>query len=120
MNIKFKDAEHRSFFEASMKKSKRQDTYHRSALYTLGLTEDTRRNIDEVFNFAEDCIEPDGLFAGWQTSGTMQVCRMAFNLWNGYVDDCPESSTPSNLFCSEFAPYFIEAIKLRYPQYCGE
>ena len=28
-----------------------------------------------------------------------------------------EAFTPDNLFCCEFAPYFYEAVKLRYPEY---
>ena len=28
-----------------------------------------------------------------------------------------EARTPDNLFCCEFAPYFYEAVKLRYPEY---
>ena len=58
---------------------------------------------------------------GWQTSGTVRVCRLAFNLWNGYTD--PEHSnaySPEDLFCCEFAPYFMEGVKIRYPKYCRE
>lgn len=28
--------------------------------------------------------------------------------------------TPEELFCCEFAPYFMEGIKVRYPEYCRE
>ena len=50
-----------------------------------------------------------------------RVCRLAFNLWNGYTE--PEQSnafSPEDLFCCEFAPYFMEGIKIRYPEYCRE
>ena len=51
---------------------------------------------------------------------------MAFNLWNGWCYESEEDAqegrtsdtfTPDNLFCCEFAPYFYEAVKLRYPEY---
>ena len=61
------------------------------------------------------------MHGGWQTSGTVRVCRLAFNLWNGYTD--PEHSnaySPEDLFCCEFAPYFMEGVKIRYPEYCRE
>ena len=51
----------------------------------------------------------------------VRVCRLAFNLWNGYTD--PEHSnaySPEDLFCCEFAPYFMEGVKIRYPKYCRE
>ena len=74
-----------------------------------------------MFNFKEDCIEPEGMHGGWQTSGTVKVCHLAFNLWNGYAEEGQERYfTPEELFCCEFAPYFMEGIKVRYPEYCRE
>ncbi|MCQ4638523.1 DUF6075 family protein, partial [Anaerovorax odorimutans] len=43
---------------------------------------------------------------------------LAFNLWNGYVEQGQKSMfTPESLFSCDLAPYFFEAIKLRYPEY---
>lgn len=43
------------------------------------------------------------------------------NLWNNYVEEGREKSfTPEDLFCCEFAPYFMEGIKVRYPEYCRD
>ena len=120
-NIRFASEEHRDFFLSMMAKSRHNDSYHRSFFYVMGITPETRANIQQMFNFKEDCIEPDGMHGGWQTSGTVRVCRLAFNLWNGYTD--PEQSnvfSPEDLFCCEFAPYFMEGIKIRYPEYCRE
>ena len=51
----------------------------------------------------------------------MQVCHLAFNLWNGYAEEGREKLfTPEELFCCEFAPYFMEGIKARYPEYCRD
>ena len=71
-------------------------------------------------------IRPAALEKGWQTGGTARIVRMAFNLWNGWCYESEEEAqdgrmseafTPDNLFCCEFAPYFYEAVKLRYPEY---
>lgn len=118
--MKFKGQNHQNFFFDAMKKCKRDDAYHRALLYLLGLTPDTRNHIDELFDFADDTINPDALHAAWQTGGTSRICRLAFNLWNDYTDEDPELFTPSNLFCCEFAPYFVVAISLRYPEYMGD
>ena len=74
-----------------------------------------------MFDFKTDCIVPEGMHSGWQTSGTVKVCHLAFNLWNGYAEDgCERYFTPEELFCCEFAPYFMEGIKVRYPEYCRD
>ena len=98
-NLRFASPEHRDFFLDMMSEARRNDCYHRAFFYVMG-------------------IAPHG---GWQTSGTVRVCRLAFNLWNGYTD--PEHSnaySPEDLFCCEFAPYFMEGVKIRYPKYCRE
>ena len=87
----------------------------------MGIAGETRRNINSMFDFKTDCIKPEGMHAGWQTSGTVKVCHLAFNLWNGYAEEGREKySTPEELFCCEFAPYFMEGIKVRYPEYCRD
>ena len=102
--IIFKSKEHRDFFLEMMSKCKVNDCYHRAFFYVMGIAGETRANINQMFDFKQDCIEPEGMYGGWQTSGTVKVCHLAFNLWN----NC------------EFAPYFMEGIKVRYPEYCRE
>ena len=61
------------------------------------------------------------MHGGWQTSGTVKVCHLAFNLWNGYTEkENGRYFTPDELFCCEYAPYFVEGIKVRYPEYCRD
>ena len=63
----------------------------------------------------------DGRQEGWQTGGTRRLTHLAFNLWNGYVEPGEERmSTPYEMFDCGYAPYFYEAIKLWYPEYCRE
>ena len=120
-DIKFRDTAHRDFFLENMMKCRVNDCYHRAFFYVMGIASETRANINQMFNFKEDCIEPEGMHGGWQTSGTVKVCHLAFNLWNGYAEEGRERYfTPEELFCCEFAPYFMEGIKVRYPEYCRE
>ena len=84
-NLRFASPEHRDFFLDMMSEARRNDCYHRAFFYVMGIAPETRSNIRQMFDFKQDCIEPDGMHGGWQTSGTVRVCRLAFNLWNGYT-----------------------------------
>lgn len=119
--IRFRNKAHRDFFLENMMKCRVNDCCHRAFFYVMGIAEETRNNINAMFDFKTDCIEPEGMHGGWQTSGTVKVCHLAFNLWNGYAEDGRERYfTPEELFCCEFAPYFMEGIKVRYPEYCRD
>lgn len=82
-DIKFRDTAHRDFFLENMMKCRVNDCYHRAFFYVMGIASETRANINQMFNFKEDCIEPEGMHGGWQTSGTVKVCHLAFNLGTG-------------------------------------
>ena len=100
--IRFNGTAHRDFFLENMNKCSVNDSYHRAFFYVMGIASETRANINQMFDFKNDCINPDGMHGGWQTSGTVRVCRLAFNLWNSYTDmDSPQSFTPEDLFCCE-------------------
>ena len=74
-----------------------------------------------MFDFKERLIKPEALHEGWQTGGSARLTRLAFNLWNGYVEKGEESlSTPYEMFDCGYAPYFYEAIRIKYPEYCRE
>lgn len=113
----FESEQHREFYEQNMARV-RNDGYHRALFYLLGVSADTRRNIRRIFNFEEDHIRIEGLDEGWQTSGSIRLCHLAFNLWNGYVELGREHYfLPDNIFACGYAPYMMEAVKLRYPEY---
>lgn len=119
--IRFMSKEQEQFYKKMMKKSGVDDGYHRSFFYCMGLSEVTRANIRKLYNFERGYAESDGLHGGWQTGSSQRLTRLALNLWNGYVEQGEEQmSTPYELFSCEYAPYFLEAIKLRYPEYCKE
>ena len=128
--IRFVNDDHRMFYVEQMEKLK-NDVYHRALVYTLGICGDTRRRFDSIYNAEDRSIDPSAIHAGWQTSGSLKVTRLAFNLFtdgtpsvistvSSYGDDglgeCRKYSV-SDIFCCEFAPYFVEAVKIRYPEY---
>ena len=121
----FANEAHKDFFLECVNKAKAaNDPYRKALFYTLGLTEDTRRHIDKLYDFGERGIIIDGLFDGFQTGTTTKVTRMAFNLYNGFTGetcssriDSPEYYSPYHLYDTGLMAYFFEAVKLRYPEY---
>ncbi len=119
VTIRFANKEHKTFYYEMLAKTRNNDAYHQSFFYTMGICAETRRNIGTLFDFKDSGIQPDGLSAPWQTGSTRRLCRLAFNLWNGWAEEGKERySSPYDLFDCSFAPYFFEAIRLRYPEYC--
>lgn len=120
---KFIDNEHQSFYENQVVRTHSQDDPYRKALfYTLGLTDETRRNINSLYDFKENCIKVESLEKAWQTSISTKVTRLAFNLYNNFhgtdeIDESGSNYTPYELFCSGFMEYMFEAVRLRYPEY---
>ena len=124
MEVLFCSEQHRTFYNRHVDGG--ADPYYRALVYLLGMTAETRANFSRCFDAEARMIRPAALEEGWQTGGTVRIVRMAFNLWNGWCYESEEDAqegrtsdafTPDNLFCCEFAPYFYEAIKLRYPEY---
>ena len=67
----------------------------------------------------------------WHGTGSRKIVRMAYNLYNNGTpsvfdyEDLEEQLTEcgrytvEELFCCGYAPYFWQAVKIRYPEYCG-
>lgn len=122
----FIDDDHRRFYERQAA-ALTDDAYHRALIYTLGLCRDTRRRFHELYDAQKRSIIPAAVREAWQTSGSLRVTRLAFNLFNdgvpsAYQNDMPDFEecrrySVSDIFCSEFAPFFFEAVRVRYPEY---
>jgi hypothetical protein len=123
----FADGEHLDFYtEQSVRLN--PDCYLKALIYTFGICPDTRRRFDSLYNSKNKSIVPETLNAGWQTGGSLKVARLAFQLFtdgtpsafldpgNPDVAECMRYSV-SDIFCCCYAPFFVEAIKLRYPDY---
>ena len=117
---------HEKFYYEKLKEVRYQDVYHKALCYCLGISDDTRRNANRIYDFKTGCVKTEYLQEGWQTSGSVKVVRMAFNLYcNGTpsVDDYKDAEEQINecrqysveeLFCCAYAPYFWQAIQIRY------
>lgn len=128
-NISFISEAHEKFYYEKIQKVRYADVYHKALCHCLGMNEDTRRNVGSIYDFKSGCVKPECLHEGWQTSGSEKVVRMAFNLYcNGTlsVDDEQNTEeqinecrryTAEDLFCCCYAPYFWQAVQIRYKKF---
>lgn len=132
MTINFRNEEHQEFYSEKMKEVRYKDSYHAALIYTLGICADTRKQFERIYDLKSGLIKPKCLHEGWQTGSSLKVVRLAFNLYTDVTPtkdlyrrkdemlrECSEYSV-SDIFCSNFAPYFWQAIQIRYPEYCKE
>jgi hypothetical protein len=119
--IKFSDKEHERLFYGLLKRMDNMDCYHQSLAYLLALDTVCRKHVGDLYDFAEQCVKANALEHGWQTGTSRKTTRLAFNLFTGHADwaqdEGAEYCTPAEIFCSEYAPYYWQAVKLRYPEY---
>lgn len=127
--INFISEAHEKFYYEKLKEVRYQDVYHKALCYCLDINNDTRRNADRIYDFKTGCVKTECLYEGWQTSGSVKVVRMAFNLYcnaTPSVDDYKDAEeqinecrqyTVEELFCCAYAPFFWQAIQIRYPEY---
>ena len=127
----FASQEHKDFF---MKKASelKADTYLKTLIYTIGICPDTRSRWSSFYDEADRSIRLEVINQGWQTSGSLNVTRLAFQLFTDgtptaltYSEDdvehedfreCQKYSV-SDIFCCGYAPFFVQAVQLRYPEF---
>jgi len=126
----FSSMEHKFFFLQMIKKCRKEDVYHRALIYCLGIDRDTRERISRIYDFKTGYVRTECLKEGWQTSGSRRIVLLAFNLYTNSVlsvcdydnmeeqlAECMKYSV-EDLFCCVYAPYFWQAVKIRYPEFC--
>lgn len=126
----FRDDMHKALYEKWTNQTHTAgDPEYSAMFYLLALDDNTRKHINDIFDFAEHSIKPRGLFnAEWLTGGSRKTIRLAFNLFNYGIcsdrdesgEDIPDTAdlyTPGYIFACSYAPYFIQAIKIRYREY---
>ena len=126
----FADKEHEEFYYEKLKQARYQDCYHKALIYILGISQDTRYHFSQIYDIKSGDINPACLQQGWQTSDSVRVVRLAFNLYTDgtpsvdnykrrdeQIGECREYSI-SDIFCCGYAVYFWQGIQLRYPEYC--
>ena len=77
----FANENHEKFYFEKLEQARYQDCYHKALIYILGISEDTRNHFSQIYDIKSGCIKPKCLHQGWQTSGTVRVVRLAFNLY---------------------------------------
>ena len=128
-SIIFISEAHEKFYYEKLQEVRYQDVYHKALCYCLGISGDTRKNVYNIYDFKKGLVKTKCLREGWQTSGSAKVVRMAFNLYcNGtpsifdykkkdeQLEECRQY-TVEDLFCCAYAPYFWQAVQIRYPEY---
>lgn len=130
--MEFLDENHKKFWKEKniiLERYNRKDVYYKSLIYTLGICEQTRENFNKIFDIKNGEINIDSLHESWQTNTSQKVTRVAFSLWNGCNYESQQDAEKgkisnnyniSDIFCCGYAPYFYEAIKIRYPEYSKE
>lgn len=120
--IQFRDDEHKAVYNDLMQRMAAEDwdTNRAAFAYLVALDPVCRDHIRELYDFEDGCIHSDALSAAWQTGTSMKTTRLAFNLFTdstAWTDD-PERLSPVELFSCDYAPYYWQAIQIRFPQYC--
>ncbi len=125
----FRDETHENTYKTICSRMKYLDCYHRSLAYLLSLDTVLCEHIGGVYDFRDDCIKREGLDKAWQTGTSKKTTRLAFNLWNGCCNDGEtyidrggyEAELPSGYYspeqifsCTEYAPYYWQAIQIRF------
>lgn len=125
----FKDIDHQQFYEQRIKELEQYrqlDSYYNSLIYTLAICDTTRNNFKNIFNMQEGTINIESLEQPYQTSTSMKVTRLAFCLFNSCMYDndydfvnkkVSKYYGVDEIFACDYAPYFYQAVKLRFPQY---
>ena len=119
--MKFRNQEHKDRFYAILGQMTCQDDYHKSAAYLMTLDDVLYKHVGEIYDFDERIINSPLIKAAWQTHTSRKTFRLLINLWNGAYNDSYSKMSrtsmyfaPDEIFNSEYAPFYWEAIKLRF------
>ena len=130
MDIVFADEAHERFFYEKVRElpNSRRDSEEIAMIYTLGIRDKTRAAFSNIVDQRTFQVNPLVLFAGWQTSASVKVTRLAINLDTGFSQEVKRDDSiegyhigedssdyaVEEIFDCPYAKYFLEAVKLRY------
>ena len=106
----FRNDQQEAFYHRMLAECRCTDSCHRALFYKLGLSKDTRVHVQELFDFSNGGIKPEGLSASWQTRGSLRICRLAFNLWNGWSHRSEKNGIRPRMNCliAKLLPTFLK------------
>ena len=128
--LHFINEEHHRFYSSTLKRFLNPAAPEKALCYCLGIHPAIRWHVDHIYDFSTKHVTPECIHEGWVASAEdpediRTVIRMAYNLYGGtpsvaeaddQLREC-QKYTANELFGCRYAPYFWEAIKLRYPEY---
>ena len=131
MGIIYKDKDHELNYNFLLQLMTRITSTRKAVAYLLALDQICFEHCRELYDFHEDNTIPEGLEKAWHTSASRRTTRLAFNLFNGHFSDgetyigsdgfeemLPSRFyTPYTFFNCEDAPYYVEAVKIRFPKF---
>lgn len=123
----FLDDEHKKYYEKflNLDCTSLDDTERKSLFYLLSFNEVTRHNINSIYDFKRHWIKTECLNNGFQTSGSLAITKLAFNLYNGFngtyynnnEEECKCSIDPLDIFShfrGDDLDIILYAIKIRF------
>ena len=131
--LAFRNEQHEDFFYWALRKAKNTGREYQALFYCLGLSKRTRDHYDSVYDFEKDKVKDDWLSEYWINEDDIgSIVRMGYDL---YLENTPvrygdggdmmekvrefAHYVPDRLFSTSYAFYFIQAIRIRYPDYCS-
>ena len=48
---------HEKFYHEKLKEVRYQDVYHKALIYCLGISDDARRNVNNIYDFKTGCVK---------------------------------------------------------------
>lgn len=96
----FKDEAHKHFLYTTLQENHiALDDKERVAMfYVLGLMKEIRERIHLFYDYETDCICPEVIKAPFQTSGTLALTRLAFQLYNNFEEHRPRLLEDTSLY----------------------
>ena len=132
--IKFRDEQHERNYNFILDMMPYSDIERKALAYLFAIDTVCFEHIRDLYDFSDNRIMLSGLDKGWHTGTSGRTTRLAFNLYNSHCSDGEtyigsdgiEESLPSAyyspayLFCCEYAKYYAEALKIRFPEFFGK
>ena len=115
----FINKENENFFNDKIGQAKRIDCYIKSLIYVLSNNDITMKYFNEIYNINTNEINLNIFNKPWQTNESLNICRLAFNLYGDLNSDNVEEGasylyTVTSIFKNININVGLEAIKIRF------
>lgn len=94
-NYQFVSEEHENFYHQHESFASK-GMCHAALVYTLGIDESCRTAWNQCVDERLGVIRPEALYAGWQTTGSLGITRLAFQLYTCGTPDIEENGSDND------------------------